>query len=330
MRQYFAVVATLAAAVAAVFAVPFAGARAQAFPSRPITVVIPYPAGGPTDSLMRALSEAMRLSLGQPLIIENVSGAAGNIGVARVVGAPADGYTASVGNTASHAINGAIYPLKYDLLKDLEPVALLPSSPFLLESRSTVPAKTLRELIAWAKASETPVSAAVPGIGSIPHVAGVLFANLTGVRMQFIPYRGAGPSLQDLIAGHIDMMFDQVWNSLGQVRAGTVKAYAVTEKARIASAPDIPTMDEAGVAGFYASVWNGMWVPKGTPTAVIEKLNSAVVAALADPAVRQRLAEMGLEIPPRDRQTPAALGAFQKAEIDKWWPIVKAANIKVD
>jgi len=322
--------AAIALAYGCLLLVPAAFAQAQPFPSRPVTVVVPFPAGGPTDALLRGISDRMQVSLGQPLIIENVSGATGSIAVGRVVQAPPDGYTVSIGNTATHVINGAIFPLKYDLLRDLEPVALLPSNPFLLVSKNAVPAKDLRELIAWVKASPRPVSAGTPGIGAIPHVAGILFENLTGSRLQFVPYRGAAPAMQDLIAGQIDMMFDQAWNSLAQVRAGTIRAYAVTAPKRLSSAPDIPSVDEAGLPGLYATVWSGFWVPKRTPRDIVLKLNAAVVDALADPTVRQRLADLGLEIPPPDQQTPEALGRLQQAEIERWWPIVKAANIKVE
>jgi tripartite-type tricarboxylate transporter receptor subunit TctC len=315
---------------AALFATALPCAQAEVYPSRPITVIVPFPAGGPTDTLMRVLSEPMRMSLGQPLIIENVTGATGSIGVARVVQAAPDGYTVSIGNTATHVINGAVFNLKYDLLKDLQPVALLPSSPFLLDARTSIPAKSLQEFVAWAKASPKPVSAGTPGVGSIPHMAGILLENLTGVRLQLVPYRGAAPAMQDLIAGQIDAMFDQAGNSLPQVRAGTIRAYAVTAKKRLASAPDIPTADEAGVPGLHATVWNGFWVPKGTPPEIVAKLNAAAADALADPAVRERLADLGLEIPPRDQATPQALAAQQKADAEKWWPIIKAANIKME
>jgi len=322
--------AAAALAIGAMVSVPAPSAEVQSFPSRPITVVVPFPAGGPTDALLRVLSERMRSSLGQSLIAENVSGATGSIAVGRVVAAPPDGYTVGIGNTATHVINGAIFPLKYDLLNDLDPVALLPASPFLLVSKNAVPAKNLRELIAWVKASPRPVTTGTPGIGSIPQVAGILFENLTGARLQFVPYRGAAPALQDLIAGQIDIMFGQAWNSLAQVRAGTIRAYAVTAPARLNSAPDIPSVDEAGLPGLHATVWNGFWVPKGTPKDVVAKLNAAVIDALADPTVRQRLADLGLEIPPRDQQTPEALGRLQQAEAAKWWPVVKAANIKLE
>jgi tripartite-type tricarboxylate transporter receptor subunit TctC len=320
---------TFACAVA-LLGTALASARAQVYPSRPVTVIVPFAAGGPTDSLMRVLAEPMRMSLGQPLIIENVTGATGSIGVARVVQAAPDGYTVSIGNTATHVINGAVFNLKFDLLKDLEPVALLPSTSFLLDARTSIPAKTLQEFIAWARANPKPVSAGTPGVGSIPQMAGILLESLTGVRLQFVPYRGAAPAMQDLIAGQIDMMFDQALNSLPQVRAGTIRAYAVTAKTRLPSAPDIPTADEAGVPGLYATVWNGFWVPKGTPGDIVAKLNAAAVSALADPAVRQRLADLGLEIPPRDQQTPEALAAQQQADAAKWWPIIRAANIKME
>jgi tripartite-type tricarboxylate transporter receptor subunit TctC len=307
-----------------------AGARAEVYPSRPVTVIVPFAAGGPTDSLMRVLAEPMRASLGQPLIIENITGAAGSIGVARVVQAAPDGYTVSMGNTATHVINGAVFNLKYDVIADLEPVVLLPRTSFLLDARTSIPAKTLQEFVAWATASGKPLVAGTPGVGSIPHMAGILFGDLTGLRLSFAPYRGAAPAMQDLIAGQIDMMFDQAWNSLAQVRAGTIRAYAVTAPARLASAPDIPSVDEAGLPGLHATVWNGFWVPKGTPRDVIAKLTAAVVDALADPTVRQRLADLGLEIPPRDQQTGEALGRLQQAEATRWWPVVKAANIKVE
>jgi tripartite-type tricarboxylate transporter receptor subunit TctC len=303
-------------------------AQAQVYPTRPITVIVPFPAGGPTDSLMRVLSEPMRESLGQPLIIENVTGATGSLGVARVVQSAPDGYTVSIGNTSTHVINGAVFNLKYDVLKDLDPVALLPSSAFLLVARTSIPAKSLQDLVAWAKARPKPLSAGTPGVGSIPQMAGILLENLSGVRLQFVPYRGAAPAMQDLVAGQIDVMFDQVWNSLAQVRAGAIHAYAVTARTRLASAPDIPTADEAGIGGLYVTVWNGFWVPKGTPPVIVAKLTVAATEALSDPVVRRRLADLGLEIPPRDRQTAQALAALQKVEAERWWPIINAANIK--
>ena len=303
-------------------------AWAQAYPSRPIIAVVPFTAGGPTDALVRTLGERMRVSLGQPLIVENVTGAAGTIGVGRVARAAPDGYTVSIGHWSTHVINGALYSLPFDLLKDLEPISLLTSYPMLLLTQNAVPAKNLSELTTWLKANQEKVSVGTIGVGSAAHVAAVYFQNLTGLKFQFVPYRGAAPALQDLIAGQIDVLFDHLANALPQVREGKVKAYAVTANTRSPSAPDIPTVDEAGVAGLYINIWYGLWVPKGTPTEVKARLNAGVVEALADPKVRQQLTDLGQVIPPRDQQTPEALAAYQKAEIEKWWPIVKAANMK--
>jgi len=303
-------------------------AGAQAYPARPITVIVPYPAGGPADALARTLGERMRATLGQTIVIENVTGASGTIGVGRAVRSPPDGYTLSLGHVGSHVVNGAIFPLPFDLLKDFEPIALLPSNSLLIVSRKSFPANDLKELIAWLKANPDKATAGTSGAGGGSHINGVYFQNRTDTRFQFVPYRGTGPAMSDLIAGQIDIMFDQASNSLEQVRGGTIKAYAVTSKTRLPSAPEIPTVDEAGLPGFYTTTWYGLWAPKGTPKDVVVKINAAVVEALSDPAVSKRLVEQGLDMPPRDQLTPEALGAFHKAEIDKWWPIVKAANIK--
>jgi tripartite-type tricarboxylate transporter receptor subunit TctC len=307
-----------------------AAAPAQVYPSRPITMVVPFAAGGPVDTVARILSEPMRATLGQSIIVENVTGAAGSIGVGRVARAAPDGYTLSIGHWSTHVVNGAIYPLPYDLLRDLEPIVLLPSNPMIVVSKSAVPAKSLNEFVGWIKANEGKVSAGTAGAGSATHVAGVYFQNVTGTRFQFVPYRGTGPALQDLVAGQIDFIVDQASNSLQHVRDGKIRAYAVTASARLPSAPDIPTVAEAGLPSLDISVWYGLWAPKGTPKEIIAKLNAAAVQALSEPAVRQRFAELGLDMPPRDQLTPEALAAYQKAEIEKWWPVIKDANIKTE
>ena len=303
-------------------------ARAQPYPSRFITIIVPYPPGGPTDTISRLLAEHMRASLGQPIIIENVGGAGGSVGVGRAARAAPDGYTISAGQWNTHVVNGAIYPLKYNPLSDFEPLALLGSNPNLIVARKNLPADDLAGLIAWLRANPDRASAGTVGPGSPAHVFGVLFQNVTGTRFQFVPYRTNALALPDLIGGQIDLMIDNPTNVLPQVRAGTIKAYAVTSKARLPAARDIPTADEAGLAGFYGGNWTAFWMPKGTSKEVIAKLNGAVVAALADTNIRARLGELGQEMPARDQQTPKSLGAFQRTEIEKWWPIIKAANIK--
>ena len=306
----------------------FASASAQPYPSRPVTIVVPFAAGGPSDALARILGDRLRASLGQTFVVENVVGAGGSLGVGRAVRAAPDGYTISYGHLGTHVFNGAIYPLQYDLLADFEPVVLLPSNPMVVVSNNLLPAKNLTELIAWLKANQSKATAGTAGAGSGAHIAGVYFQNLTGLHLQFVPYRGTGPALNDLVAGQIDIIVDQASNSMQQIRAGTIRAYAVSDSKRLAAAPDIPTADEAGLPGFHMTLWNALWVPKGTPSEVIGKLNGAVVEAMADPAVKQRLNDLGLEIAPREQQTPEALGVWHKAEAAKWWPIIKAANIK--
>ncbi len=303
-------------------------ATAQVYPSHPVTMVVPFPAAGPADVLARILGERMRVSLGQPVIIDNVAGAAGSIAVGRVARAAPDGYTLILGNLGTHVVNGAVYALQYDLINDFEPVSLLPSNHQLIIANNAAPAKDLKEMIAWLKAKGDKVSVGTAGPGSPSHITAVYFQNTIGARFQLVPYRGTPQVLQDLMAGQIDLVFDQASSSLPLVRGGKVKGYAVTAKARLAAAPEIPTADEAGLPGFYASIWFGLWAPKATPREVVTKLNSAVVETLADQAVRSRLADLGSELPAREQQTPQALGAFHKAEIEKWWPIIKAANIK--
>jgi tripartite-type tricarboxylate transporter receptor subunit TctC len=303
---------------------------AHGYPAHPITIIVPFAAGGPTDTLARVLAQRMTVKLGQGIVIENVSGASGSIGVGRVARASPDGYTLSIGNVSTHVFNGAIYPLPYDLLRDFEPVAMVASNPQLVLGKHEIPANTLAELIAWIKARPGPVLIGTTGNGSSVHISGVYLEKTLGISATMVPYRGAAPALQALMAGQIDLLFDQLSNGLPQVRAKTVKAYAVTAKNPSAAAPDIPTVDAAGLPGFYMTIWHGVWAPKGTPADVIAKLNAAIVDALADSIVQARLAELGQEIPVTDQQNPQALGAFQKAEIEKWWPLIKAANIKAE
>lgn len=305
-----------------------ADAAAQSFPSKPVTIVVPFAAGGPSDVLARVLGERMRVTLNQTVVVENVTGAAGTIGVGRVVRSPADGYTVSFGHLGTHVVNGAIYPLNFDLMTDLEPVGLVGGNPMLIVSKLGVPAKDLKELMAWVKANDAKATFGTAGVGSGSHFSGVYLQSLLGTKAQYVPYRGTGPAMQDLVAGNIDMIVDQASNSMPQMRAGKIRAYAVLAKQRMAAAPEIPTVDEAGLPGFHVQLWSGMWVPKGTPKEAIDKLNASLREALADPAVLKRMNDLGLDAPAANQQTPQALRAHQKAEIDKWWPLIKAAGVK--
>jgi tripartite-type tricarboxylate transporter receptor subunit TctC len=305
-------------------------ALAENFPAHPITIVVPFSAGGPSDAMTRILAERMKTVLGEAILVENTTGAGGSIGVGRVVHSPADGYTVGFGHLGTHVANGAIYRLGYDLVADLEPVALLPSNPMIIVSKNAVPAKSLKELLAWLKSRPQPATAGTAGAGSGSHVAGLAFEAASGVQLQYVPYRGTGPAMNDLVAGQIDVIVDQLSNSINQVRAGTIRGYAITDDKRAEQAPDIPTTNEAGLSGFHMTLWSGLWVPKDTPKEIVAKLNAAVVEALSDPAVRKQLETLGLQMPPADMLTPEALGDWQKAEIAKWWPIIKAANVKVE
>jgi tripartite-type tricarboxylate transporter receptor subunit TctC len=319
MRLLFALIATIAAATSA---------AAQPYPNKSVTVIVPFAAGGPSDALARLMGDRMKATLGQSFVVENVTGAAGSIGVGRAVKSVPDGYTISFGHLGTHVANGAIYPLPYDMLTDLEPVVLLPSNPMVVVSRGNLPATNLKELIAWLKANQDKATAGTAGAGSGAHIAGVYLQTLTGLKLQFVPYRGTAPALNDLVGGQIDIIVDQASNSMQQIRSGRIRAYAITDSKRLKAAPEIPTAEEAGLPGFNMTLWNGLWAPKGTPKDVIARLNAAAVEAMADDAVLKRLNDLGLEVPARDQQTPQALGVWHKAEVDKWWPIIKKAGIK--
>jgi len=293
---------TLLAAAATVAVVT--SAAAQTYPNKPVTIIVPFAAGGPSDALARLLGDRMKATLGQSFLVENVTGAAGSIAVGRAVRAAPDGYTVSFGHLGTHVANGAIYSLPYDVLADFEPVVMLPSNPMVVVSKPALPAKTLKEVLAWLKANQATATAGTAGAGSGSHIAGVYLESLTGLKLQYVPYRRQ------------------------QIRAGRIRAYAITDNKRLAAAPDIPTAEEAGLPGFHMTLWNGLWVPKGTPKDIVARLNAATVEAMADPAVQKRLNDLGLELPARDQQTPQALAAWHKAEIEKWWPIIKKAGIK--
>jgi tripartite-type tricarboxylate transporter receptor subunit TctC len=319
------------AALACASLVALTASLAQPYPTRAVTLIVPYGTGGPLDTLTRIVSARMRVSLGQPIVIDNVTGASGIIGVGRAARAEPDGYTVSVGNWPTHVVNGAIFTLQYDLLRDFEPVALLSSNPYLVVARNGLPAKNLPELIDVLKANPEKLTLGTAGLGSGQHVSGIYFQSVTGTTLRFVPYRaGSSDIMKDLVGGHIDLTFDQAISALPYVRNGQIKAYAISANARLPAAPDIPTVDEAGAPGVYISTWSGLWVPKGTPKSVIQTLTKAAMDALADKDVRSRLEDLGQVIPPRERQTAEALGAHHKAEIEKWWPIIKSANITLE
>ena len=303
---------------------------AQSYPSRPITIVVPFSAGGPTDTLARLMVDRMRKTLGQSVIVDNTTGAGGSIAVAKVVRAAPDGYTVGIGHWGTHVVNGAYYSLPYSLLTDLEPVAMIASNPQVIVSKAAVPAKDLKELIAWITAYQGTLLMGLGGVGSASHMGAIYFQNMIGARFQYVPYRGGAPAMQALLAGEVDLYVTQISNITAHVKGGRIRAYAVTAQTRQVVAPEIPTVDEAGLPGMHTSVWHGYWLPKGTPRDIIMKLNAAIVDSLADPTVRQRFADLGQEIPAREQQTPEALGAYQKAEIDRWWPLIKAAGLKAE
>jgi tripartite-type tricarboxylate transporter receptor subunit TctC len=306
------------------------GGIAQTYPSKPITIVVPFSAGGPTDALARIMGERMRKTLGQPLLIDNTTGAGGSIGVAKVVRAAPDGHMVSIGHWGTHVVNGAYYSLPYNLLTDLEPVAMVATNPQVIISKNAIPAKNLKDLVAWINANQGKVLMATGGVGGASHMAALYFQNVVGTKFQYVPYRGGAPALQALLGGEVDLYVTQVSNITTQVRAGKIRAYAVTAPTRQAAAPEIPTVDEAGLPGLHTAVWHGYWLPKGTPRDVIMKLNSAIGETLADATIRERFADLGQEIPPREQQTPEALRAHHKVEIDKWFPIIKEAGLKAE
>jgi tripartite-type tricarboxylate transporter receptor subunit TctC len=302
---------------------------AQTYPSKPITLLVPFAAGGPADTLARMLGERMRTTLGQNIIVENAAGAAGSLGVGRLVRAAPDGYTFGIGHLGTHVFNGALYKLPYDLINDLEPISLLPSNSYVIVTRPGVPAKDMTELVAWLQANPDKATVATAGLGSIAHLAAMYFQDMTGVPLRVVPYRGGGAAMTDVMGGQITLYFDQMSGaSLSMYSGKKLEPFAVMAPRRLSLAPDIPTVDEVGLPGLYASAWYGFWAPKGTPGDIITKLQDATVAALADPELRRRLEEQGAQIPPPEQQTPAALARFQKSEIEKWWPIIKAANVK--
>jgi len=303
-------------------------ARAQTYPSRPITLIVPFAAGGPSDAVGRIVAEAMRGPLGQTVTVENVAGAGGSLGAGRVARATPDGYTILVGLWGTHVVNPVIYTLPYDTATAFEPITLLSTTPHLIAVKRDLPANNLGELIAWLKANPGKASVGHAGAGSPPHVGAVLFQNLTGTNFQYVPYRGSGPAMQDLVAGQIDMVIDSPVTIIPQMQAGKIKALAVAEKSRLASAPQIPTVDEAGLAGFHLSNWFALYAPQGTPQPIVSRLNAAAIEALADAGVRTRLAEFGQEIFPRAQQTPQTLRALQRSDSEKWVPLIRAANIK--
>ncbi len=305
-------------------------AAAQNYPSRPVTVIAPFPPGGPSDVLARILSGPLEAALGQPIVIENIGGAGGTVGVGRAARAEPDGYTLLIGQWSTQVVNPATYKLDYDIVDSFAPVALLANTPQLIIARKDFPANDVRELIAWLKANPDKAQAATVGAAGGSQVSGMYFQQVTGTKFGFVPYRGGAPAMQDLMAGRVDFMFDQAANALTQLRAGTIKPYAMLTEQRWHLAPDIPTLDELGVQGLHIAYWHALWAPKATPPDIIAKVNAAAVAALADPNVQQRFAQQGQDIWPRDRQTPQALGALYKAEIEKWWPIIKAEGLHAE
>jgi tripartite-type tricarboxylate transporter receptor subunit TctC len=316
------------AAAATVTLLGVAPAPAADYPSRPITLVVPLSVGGSTDVIGRIIAQGMGEALGQTIVVENTTGAGGTIGEGRIPRAAPDGYTIGIGQWGTNVATGAIYKLPYDLMKDFEPIGLIATQPFFIVARKTMPANTLKELLAYLRENGDKMNVGNSGIGSPSHVSAILFEKAAGVKLTMVPYRGAGDSTTALLAGQIDVMLNTPALSVAQMKAGQIKVYAVTAKNRIAMAPDVPTTDEAGLPGFYFTFWHALWAPRGTPKEIVAKLNGALRTALANPSTRKKLIDLAQEIFPDDEQSPEALRKFQQAEIDKWWPIIKEAGIK--
>ncbi len=325
-RRHFIQAWTTALAIPALSRITFA----QDYPTRPITVIVPFAAGGPIDTLARFMSQGMSTSIGQPIAIEDVSGASGTIGVGRVARAPPDGYMLAIGTWSTHVVNSVVYALPYDVLNDFEPIGLLTNNSQLIVAANAIPATDLESFIAWLKANPDKAWAGTAGVGSAQHVFGIFFQNITNTRFGFVDYRDGAQAMRDLVAGRIDMMISDQVTALPELRAGNIKAYAFTGRSRLLVAPDVPTTDEAGLPEFHTSVWVAMWAPKGTPKHIVAKLNAAVIDALAGSAERQLLANLGQQVVPREQQSPEGLRAFHKTEIEKWWPIIKAAAIRAN
>ena len=309
---------------------PLDPADAQPYPARTVTLVVPFPAGGPTDTIGRIVAEALQPSLGQSVVIENLPGATGSIGTAKVARAKPDGHTLILGTVATHVFNGAAYSLKYDVAKDFEPISLIAFDPQIIVVKKDFPAKDLDGFVAWLKANPSKATAGTAGVGSTSHISAVNFQKVTGTNFTFVPYRGLGPAMRDLMSGHIDILFDLAANSVPQVKANSIKALAVTSADRLSSAPEIPTVDEAGLGGFYFLNWHGVWAPRGTPADITAKLNSALRNVLADAVSAKRLADIGQQIPPQERRSAEALARYQSEEIARWWPVIKGADIKAE
>jgi tripartite-type tricarboxylate transporter receptor subunit TctC len=317
MHRLFVVVVALLSGVVA--------AAAQTYPSRPVTVIVPFPAGGPTDTLARIFAEAAKGPLGQTIVIENVAGAGASIGIGRAVQAAPDGYTLSVGNWTSHVGAGAIYPVNWHILTDLAPVMKFPVSTLMIVGKNDLPAKNIKELIAWMKANPGKASIANIGNGSGAHICSIYFNEKVGVSGTFVPYKGGAPVMQDLIGNQIDLFCAEASQTLAHVRAGKMKAFVTLSEKRWSPLPDVPTMAETVSADIVLPFWHGLWAPKGTPKDVIAKINAAARAAFSDPTVQKRIATLGMIIPSAAESTPEALGAYHKAEVEKWWPVIKAA-----